>query len=291
MRRASPQELLLAGYFTLTALLIPLAGASLARWWSTLAAHAAIAATLLLVLPIFPDTGVRGIFRAWLPAVALPLIYAEVAHLNDLFTHSYHDLVVQRWEAALFGSQLSITLRSWLPWKPLSEYLHFGYFGYYLLVPLLCGALYARARYEEFRIALTSILATFLFCYLVFIAYPVAGPWYYFERPAAGDVGWVFPVIIRRMLDAAASQGAALPSSHVAAAVVTWLLAWRHCRSLFWFFALIVPALVIGTVYGGFHYAVDALAGIPVGVAGFAAGPAIYRALRGPPRGADVSSG
>jgi membrane-associated phospholipid phosphatase len=262
--RANPPELLSAGYFALTALLVPLSGASLHLWWPTIALHLAIVVLALGLLPRLPDTGRAGIPRAWFPVMGLPLIYGEVALLNDLFTAGYYDHLVQRWEMALFGSQLSVTLRGMIPWKPLSEYLHFGYFGYYLLVPLLLGVLYARGAYAAFRGALTAILATFYFCYLVFVVFPVAGPWYHFQRPDAADVGWFFPFVIRRVLAAGASQGAAFPSSHVAAAVITWLLAWHLARPLFWLFALIVPALVVGTVYGGFHYAIDAAAGIAV---------------------------
>lgn len=279
MRRASPPELLSAGYFALTALFVPLSGASLRAWWPTIALHLVIVLSALWLLPRFPDTGRAGILRAWLPVLGLPLIYGEVALLNDLFTTGYYDHLVQRWEIAVFGSQLSVTLRRTMPWKPLSEYLHFGYFGYYVLVPLLLGVLYARGAYASFRGALTTILATFYFCYLVFIVFPVAGPWYYFPRPDAADVGWFFPFVIRRVLAAGASQGAAFPSSHVAAAIISWLLAWRLARPLFWLYALIVPALVVGTVYGGFHYAIDAGAGIGVACVAYAA----WRGKSSPP--------
>jgi membrane-associated phospholipid phosphatase len=42
-----------------------------------------------------------------------------------------------------------------------------------------------------------------------------------------------------------------------------------------------LPALALGTVYGGFHYAVDAGAGLVVGVAGFLAAPRVHRLLGG----------
>jgi membrane-associated phospholipid phosphatase len=283
--RANPPERLSAGYFALTALFVPVSGASLREWWPTVALHLAIVAVALWLLPRLPQTERAGILRAWLPVLGLPLVYGEVALLNDLFTTGYYDQPVQRWEAAVFGSQLSVTLRAMLPWKPLSEYLHFGYFGYYVLVPLLLGVLYARGEYSAFRAALTTILATFYFCYLVFIVFPVAGPWYHFPRPDPADVGWFFPFVIRRVLATGASQGAAFPSSHVAAAVISWLLAWHLARPLFWSYALIVPALVVGTVYGGFHYAIDALAGVGVAICAWGVARGAPRVLRSAWRG------
>jgi membrane-associated phospholipid phosphatase len=86
---------------------------------------------------------------------------------------------------------------------------------------------------------------------------------------------------VQQVLAHWASKGAAFPSSHVAVAVVIWLLAWRLARRVFWLLALIVPALALGTVYGGFHYTIDAGAGLLVGIAGYLVGPRIVRWLGG----------
>jgi membrane-associated phospholipid phosphatase len=281
--RARPHEILTAGYFALTGLFVLAFGRPLADWWPTLLAHLAVVGGLLLVLPRIPDRGWIGVARDWLPIAGIALVYWEVARLNDLFTTGYHDRLILRMEAALFHSQPSLVLRQLLPWKPLSEYLHFGYFAYYTLLPALAGALYLEGRREAYRYTLTVVLAVFFVCYLIFIVFPVAGPWYVFQRPSAGEMGWLFPQMEHAVLNAAASQGAAFPSSHVAAALALWLLARRFSRGTFIAFSFIVPALVLGTVYGGFHYATDALAGLLIGLAGYQAGPWLYRALGGDP--------
>jgi membrane-associated phospholipid phosphatase len=279
--RARPPEVLAAGYFTLTGLFVLAYGRPIGDWWPTLLLHASLIALLLLLLPRLPDRGWMGVARDWLPIAGITFVYWEVARLNDLFTAGYHDRAILRVEAALFRSQPSLVLRELLPWKPLSEYLHFGYFAYYTLLPALAGSLYLEGRREAFRYALTVVLAVFFTCYVVFIVFPVAGPWYVFARPDPDRMGWLFPHMEQAVLNAAASEGAAFPSSHVAAALATWLLSWRLSRGAFRVLALIVPALVVGTVYGGFHYASDALSGALVGIAGFALGPRLYRALGG----------
>ena len=118
-------------------------------------------------------------------------------------------------------------------------------------------------------------------CYICFILYPVAGPWYHSPHLDTASLGHFFPNVVQTVLERAASKGAAFPSSHVAVAVVIWLLAWRFARRVFWILAAIVPALALGTVYGGFHYAVDAGAGLLVGVAGYFAAPHVHRFLGG----------
>ena len=107
----------------------------------------------------------------------------------------------------------------------------------------------------------------------------MAGPWYRSPHLDTASLGHFFPNLVQVVLERAASKGAAFPSPHVAVAVVIWLLAWRFNRRVFWILAAIVPALALGTVYGGFHYAVDAAAGFLVGVAGYFAAPHVHRFL------------
>jgi membrane-associated phospholipid phosphatase len=58
-----------------------------------------------------------------------------------------------------------------------------------------------------------------------------------------------------------------------------WISAWRLARPLFWILALVVPGLAVGTVYGGFHYAVDTIAGAAIGFAAAIFTPRIHDAL------------
>lgn len=264
--RVRPHEMLLAGYFAVTGVMIAIGGLPDRQWVPLLVLHVTAIGLCLLALPQLPEHGWRGAARSWLPVALLPLVYKEVAVLNTLFTAGYHDIPIQSLEQAIFGTQAAMSFRAAMPWKPLSEYLHFGYFGYYALFPVLGGVLYLRKRLPEYQRALTVLLGTFFTCYLVFIVFPVAGPWYHFPRPVASEVGWIFPALIHTVLEHGAAKGAAFPSSHAAAAVAIWLVAWRLERKVFVALTAVIPALVVGTVYGGFHYAVDAAAGVIAGV-------------------------
>ena len=54
------------------------------------------------------------------------------------------------------------------------------------------------------------------------------------------------------------------PSSHVAGTCAAWFAAAREDERPFFLAAVPVVTLVLGTVWGGFHYAVDAAAGLMI---------------------------
>lgn len=276
--RAYPHEVLTAGYLAVTGGLAAALG-SPGRWWPIVAAHGAGIVLLLAILPRAPQRRWVVGLRDWGLMVVLPLLYLEVAQLNRLLGTGYHDLAIQSVESALFAAPVGASLRHVLPWWPVNEYLQFSYAAYYVLLPLLGGVLYLRGRRREFRYVLATVLGTFYLCYFCFILFPVAGPWYRHPHPDASTLGLSFQGLVLAVLTRAAAKGAAFPSSHVAGAVVIWLLSWRFARRVFWILAPIVPALALGTIYGGYHYAVDAGAGLLVGILGYLAAPRIHRML------------
>ena len=271
--------MLTATYLIVTGLLGACFG-PLNEWWPVVVAHGLAVGVIVFAWPRLPSRPWLDALRDWLPVFALPLLYAEVGRLDLLLGTGYHDGAISAVDQALFGRP-GIALRHFLPWGPFVEYLHFSYIAYYVLLPLLGGALYLRGRRREFRYVLAVVLGTFYACYLCFILFPVAGPWYRRPHPSYAHMNLFFPALVQNVLEHWASKGAAFPSSHVAVAVVIWLLAWRLARRVFWLLALIVPALALGTVYGGFHYTIDATAGLLVGVAGYLIGPRLVRWLGG----------
>jgi membrane-associated phospholipid phosphatase len=119
-----------------------------------------------------------------------------------------------------------------------------------------------RGRWDRVEEFLTALLLVFVVCQLFFIGFPVAGPFYHFPEPDPATMGRVFPQLVHAILHRGSSVGTAFPSSHCAVAAICWIVVLRGAsRWAKWVLAAIVPALTVGTVYGGFHYGVDALAG------------------------------
>lgn len=139
--------------------------------------------------------------------------------------------------------------------------MHAAYLSYY---PILAGAplgLWMLRRRAAARGTILLVMATFYACYTVFLLFPVAGPRYAFAPAANAATAVPLAVITNRLLEGGSAWGTAFPSSHVAAALVAAACAYRGCRLLG---ALLLPAaslLALATVYGQFHYALDAVAG------------------------------
>ena len=90
------------------------------------------------------------------------------------------------------------------------------------------------------------------------------------------------------LLEQGSSRGTAFPSSHVAASVVAALCALRFQRRVGVVVALATGLLTVATVYGGFHYAVDALVGVILGLLAWLGSAALWKALAS--RGAQIAT-
>jgi membrane-associated phospholipid phosphatase len=113
------------------------------------------------------------------------------------------------------------------------------------------------------------VLLGFVACYAVFATWPVAGPWYVWPAPPTVPDGPLRAVVLD-LLRAGSSRGTAFPSSHVAVSVAQTLALAATARAaaprLAPMAAVATLLLATGAVYGGFHWGVDVLAGVAVGV-------------------------
>lgn len=225
--------------------------------------HIAAIAAIVLARAYRVDRWKLGaVVLGFYPVVAFGLLYSEVGVLvRAAHAGAFHDASIQRVEEFIFGFQPARELHRLWPWRPLGEYLHLGYFAYYFLTPTLAVVLWLRRPRGEFEVALGTVALSFYLCFAIFVLYPVAGPYHEFPRADPAALGYLLPRLVRSVLDRGSSVGAAFPSSHVAVSVTVWIMAMRYHVRLARVFALIVPALIVGVVYGGYHYGVDALAG------------------------------
>ncbi|MFW6039677.1 MAG: phosphatase PAP2 family protein [Gemmatimonadota bacterium] len=271
-------DLLVAAYLAATGVLAAASGTRTGWWLAGL--HLAGLAGLHFAarLPV-PRHPFGAVLRLGWPVAITPLFYTELATLNQQLFPGYFDVAVQGWEEALFGVQLSVVSSGWLDALWFSELLHLGYVSYYLVVPaaLLAGWKFGgRAGLE--RVAFTTALAFYL-CYLCFAVFPVAGPRYEFAGIAGPQTDGFFFTLVHGILETGSAKGTAFPSSHVAATVSAWIAAGLYDRRAFWVFAPFVVSLTLGTVYGRFHYGVDALAGLVFAAAAVPWAPRLMRRL------------
>jgi membrane-associated phospholipid phosphatase len=235
---------------------------------------AAFIATLVVVLSRRPE--IRSV-RDLLPLFLGPFLYVELRWLIPGLGQPHFDPLVQRWEHALFGGSPS---QAWAPAMPiplLSETLHLAYASYYLLVLVPPIALYIRGQRDAYAATMLAFTLVYGACFATYVLFPVDGP-RYLVGPAAAPEGPVRAFVLH-LLEAGSSRGTAFPSSHVAASVVASLCALTFQRRLGLVVALLTAGLTLGTVYGGFHYGVDALAGGLTGALCWLAARRLWRAV------------
>ncbi len=202
------------------------------------------------------------------PVLLLPALYGALDLLNGFDVPTW-DPMVQRLEAAIFGRQVSRTWWQSSPSRFWSTLFHATYFAYYLIVPFPALFFLARGQADRARRAVAMVVATFLVCYVLFLLFPVAGPYYEFPHPTGAFVDNWAAHLVYTTLGQGSSFGAAFPSSHVAATVASTIATWQGSRRAG--MVLLVPTILlsVGVVYCQMHYAVDALSGllIPVPIA------------------------
>lgn len=267
----SPASTITAGYLILGLVPLLAGGFDLPRIGLALAHLVACAILLYLGRR---DRGERISIGSWLPLLIIPILYAELAVLNQWGGTRFFDTTVQGWEAILFPGDPSATLAGYDPSWMVSEPLHFAYMSYYPLIYITTARLHLQRRAEAFHRTLTALMLGFLLCYVVFILFPVQGPRYLGTGPVGIPEG-PFRLLALAFLEVGSSQGSAFPSSHVAVIVALALMTLRYQRWTGWAIALLSAGMAVGAVYGGFHYGVDIVAGVAVGVVAYAIALAI----------------
>jgi membrane-associated phospholipid phosphatase len=258
-------DLLLAGYLAVVSVVALVRAPDRPGCWWLLAAHALFGVLLYLVTR--PGLGPVGrTIRELYPLLLLAGLYSELDVLNGPAGTPVYDTLVQQWELAIFGAQLSTEWWRNVPSRFWSAVLHAAYLSYYLIVVAPAFYFVWRRDLNALRHFVLVVMTTFVVCYLAFIFFPVAGPYYVFPRPDPWFTDNLFARMVYGTLATGSSYGAAFPSSHVAAAVAATLAARRGSRALA--STLMVPTmlLTVAVVYCQMHYGVDALAGLLVGM-------------------------
>jgi membrane-associated phospholipid phosphatase len=192
--------------------------------------------------------------------------YQQTERMNLIFFDQFLDPFFRRIEYGLFGTKPAIVLAEHFPQWWISEYMHFAYFSYYLLFPIMGIILYLgkdRRIFEEYMFTLCS---SFYIYYLIFIALPVIGA-ESVGLPATAADG-PFTRIMRVLYHNFEVGGGAFPSSHAGVAALLIVYAFGHLRKpAAWICAVLCVSLMIATVYCRYHYAIDAISGALTGLA------------------------
>ena len=265
VRGVTPTDKIILGYLAINTALVFWHSADVPTWPLLLIGNVL---TLVLVALLAKSASDHPliVFIAGAYGIILTLpFYTQLGIINTDVGRLF-DATVQRWEVALFGGQVSVTWHQRWPNLVASFILHFCYASYYWIILVSPLFLFFRRSRESFERGGFILALGFFACYVVFGFFPVAGPRYFFGN-ATGPIAEVATARFEHWLTEGGSAiGTAFPSSHVAATTCAVFALWRDARKLALCIAPFALGLAIGTVYGQFHYAVDAVAGLCFGI-------------------------
>jgi membrane-associated phospholipid phosphatase len=204
---------------------------------------------------------------------AIYIIYfTESIWLSQLiFNGASFDWIFANIDFRIFGYQPAIQFpRYFQQYRMINELFFFSYFFYYGLVATGVWILFIRKRYQEATRTLFIISVSFFIMYVWFIFFPVKGPKYYFAELNrmwyTNFQGFLFTKVMKGLFNNTNLGGAAFPSSHVALALIAFILNCRYNRYLVPVYLPLTILLFISTIYLYAHYFIDIPAGIVTGI-------------------------
>jgi membrane-associated phospholipid phosphatase len=230
-----------------------------------------------------------AVVRDWLPSVLILLAYRESGLFFRPDPANRLDQLFVRWDDALLKNPGVLSLLTHCsPW--LQRYLELAYLLCYPSVPLALGSLYlARQIAPGFWLAkpaldervfdrryglavnqfwTAALLAAFS-CFVLFPFFPLTPPRELFHDFAGPQVAPLLRGLNHWILGRYAVGASLFPSAHVATVTAMALVVRAYLPRVGIAFLILAGSIALATVYGRYHYAADALAGILVGIAAF----------------------
>ncbi|MFP4431254.1 MAG: phosphatase PAP2 family protein [Spirochaetota bacterium] len=252
-------------------------------WGSAVFYFLAAPGVLLLVrYGSAPRNRLLGFLRIFYVQLFYIFFFTDCIRLSQyLYGGRSLDRLFLHLEELLFGFQPALLFSELLSASPVvNELFFFSYFFYYALIVTGPWILFFRGERLEAIRGLFLITGGFAILYLFYILFPVHGPKYAIESLRQSWYsefsGFVFTSIMTTIFENTNLAGAAFPSSHVAMATAALLFNRKHNPGLAAAFVLPTLLLCFSTVYIYAHYAVDVLAGIPVGLAVYYCVPRLW---------------
>jgi membrane-associated phospholipid phosphatase len=233
----------------------------------------------------------KGIWflRTFYPVAVILFGWSEVDALGRMFFGYYWATeFIIRAERLIFGGSSTAWFQNLhRPW--LDEIMNVFYSGYYLFLILALLPLFIKKKYEQTLAALSLGTLVLFVNYFLFYLLPALSPIMADSPnlPKAGTYsGYLVSALTRFIQANAAVRGGTFPSSHISEAVIWSLAALRYNRKLGAVLLAVVPGVMVSTVFLNYHYALDPLFGLILGLLLYPVGLKILKA-----RGEDPAAG
>ena len=210
--------------------------------------------------------------RDWLPLLATLIAYREM----DWFARPKNGSLEQawvvwdRWVLDTAGLRGAIESASWL----IPAYLELCYLLVYAVAPVALAALFFTGRRSQVDRLWLAYLAATLGSYALFPYFPSDPPRTFFPNEDLPGVTTVLRRVNLAIVGGYGIHSSVFPSAHVASALAAaWglLATLQRRRWIGWSMAFYGLSVAVATVYGRYHYAADAVAGMVMSLLGLAA--------------------
>ena len=224
--------------------------------------------------------------RDWLPIFIVLFSYCMLKSIIPIVNHNLYDKQINIMDYYLFFKHSPTELL--IKWIPVFfvGYLSFGYKFYFLLKIFAFSSIYCIVNDKEvFKRMVIAFSTTYILGLILYFLFPAQGPIYYYPekfRSIESHIEKTSNFQLQRSLwtayekvkqyppqefcKLAKKSGvkngiAAFPSLHIAISCVLLFFLFRYVRIVFWlcFFPFLI--MVLSTIYFGWHYVVDDIAG------------------------------
>ena len=218
-------------------------------------------------------SGIRSALRWFYPLLLMIPLHYEVEFVGTLVHGGADfDALVRAWDRRLFGGHPHRNLADLLPGPWWRELFHLLYLSYFVIVG---GGFWFAWRKDRMAGEASPAFLRYAFVFMgvfftytvIFILFPVVGP--LDDRFLRFHGHGLLGPLIDQLFALADSAGGSMPNSHVGDALVVYLLLRPRHRAIRSGFLALLAGLTLSTVYGSFHYGIDA-------VAGLISGPILY---------------
>jgi hypothetical protein len=228
----------------------------------------------------------------WIPLMMLSGFHYETGLFNRMIFHDFLDPYLVLTSKVLFSMPLHIAFREKVPYEWVAQVSHAAYASFYLLLAAPITLLYFKERklfqkhtspavYWSSVSRVTEmqfvLLFTMFVCYIVAVIFPVKGPTGYHDVLFPEPCGMV--AVMNYLFSNGDLDGGAMPSSHVAGALVVVIYTFKYLRPWFWAAAGLFVPLTLSTVYNSYHYMADVCAGLAAGWLLYRGGRAVFRVV------------
>jgi membrane-associated phospholipid phosphatase len=263
-RRWLPHEIVFGGFLALTSLRLAMTVGILAAPALAYAAFLAGAVGVVLLCRAAPSEWRWRLRLAYYP-VLMCIVFAHLKTVVPLVHPGHVDPLLQDWDRALFGSNLSLRLEPFMS-PALTELASLCYclFFVYLLTSVIR---YLRAPLPQAQAFYAGLFTLYGIGFLGYTLLPALGPYAAMADAFATPISGYFITDLLSAVYPLGTNGAdVFPSLHCA--ISGYILGFDalQSRRRFHWWLLPVLGLWASTIYLRFHYAVDVAAGLALAI-------------------------